>query len=115
MKQVLPIVECCSPILEAPLAPEEAERLAAMLKVDDGAARMGEFAIGTNPGVTRITRNVLFDEKIAGTIHCALGNAYPHAGGTNESAIHWDMVTDMHEGRITVDDETIYEAGKFVI
>jgi aminopeptidase len=89
--------------------------LAAMLRVDDGAARMGEFAIGTNPGVTRMTRNVLFDEKIAGTIHCALGNAYPHAGGTNESAIHWDMVTDMREGRITVDGETVYEAGKFVI
>src|SRR5207253_1505510 len=74
--------------------------LAAMLAVDEGASRLGEFAIGTNPGVTRITRNVLFDEKIAGTIHCALGNAYPNAGGTNKSAVHWDMVTDMRtQGR----------------
>ena len=86
-----------------------------MLKVDDGASRLGEFAIGTNPGVTRITRNTLFDEKIAGTMHCALGNAYPNAGGTNQSAIHWDMVTDMKQGRITVDGETLYENGRFVI
>jgi aminopeptidase len=91
------------------------EFLAAMLKLDDGASKLGEFAIGTNPGVTRVTRIVLFDEKIAGTIHCALGNAYPNAGGTNKSALHWDMVTDMHQGRITVDAETLYENGKFVI
>jgi aminopeptidase len=91
------------------------EFLSAMLKVDEGASRLGEFAIGTNPGVTRITRNVLFDEKIAGTIHCALGNAYPNAGGTNKSAIHWDIVTDMRQGRITVDGELMYEDGAFVI
>ena len=91
------------------------EYLASMLRLDEGARRLGEFAIGTNPGVTRITRNVLFDEKIAGTIHCALGNAYPNAGGTNKSAIHWDMVTDMRQGRITVDGETLYENGEFVI
>jgi aminopeptidase len=89
--------------------------LAAMLDVDAGARKLGEFAIGTNKGVTRITRNTLFDEKIAGTIHCALGNAYPNAGGTNQSAIHWDMVTDMSEGRIVVDGETLYEKGTFVI
>ena len=89
--------------------------LAAMLEVDEGARRLGEFAIGTNPGVTRITRNVLFDEKIAGTIHCALGNSYPNAGGTNKSAIHWDIVTDMRQGRITVDGELLYENGEFVI
>jgi aminopeptidase len=89
--------------------------LAAMLGMDEGARKLGEFAIGTNPGVTRITRNTLFDEKIAGTIHCALGQAYPNAGGTNQSAIHWDMVTDMHKGRIVVDGETLYENGAFVI
>ncbi len=91
------------------------EFLTSMLNVDEGAARLGEFAIGTNPGVTRITRNVLFDEKIAGTIHCALGNSYPNAGGKNKSAIHWDIVTDMRHGRITVDGELLYENGKFVI
>ncbi|HEX8217964.1 MAG TPA: aminopeptidase [Chloroflexia bacterium] len=89
--------------------------LAAMLAVDEGASRLGEFAIGTNPGVTRITRNVLFDEKIAGTIHFALGNSYPNAGGKNKSAIHWDMVTDMRRGRITVDEEVLYENREFVI
>lgn len=89
--------------------------LAAMLDMDEGARKLGEFAIGTNKGVTRITRNTLFDEKIAGTIHCALGNAYPNAGGTNRSAIHWDMVTDMREGRIVVDGVTMYESGEFVI
>ena len=89
--------------------------LSTMLGLDDGAKRMGEFAIGTNKGVTRVTRNVLFDEKIAGTIHCALGNGYPNAGGKNKSAIHWDMVTDMKEGRIVVDGETLYEKGEFVI
>jgi len=89
--------------------------LGAMLALDDGAKRMGEFAIGTNTGVTRITRNTLFDEKIAGTIHCALGNAYPNAGGTNKSAIHWDIVTDMRQGRVIVDGETLYENGAFVI
>jgi aminopeptidase len=89
--------------------------LASMLDMDKGARKMGEFAIGTNTGVTRITRNTLFDEKIAGTIHCALGEAYPNAGGTNHSAIHWDMVTDMSQGRITVDGATLYENGKFVI
>ena len=89
--------------------------LAAMLEVDDGASMLGEFAIGTNPGITRLTLIILFDEKIAGTIHCALGNAYPNAGGTNRSAIHWDMVTDMREGRITVDGVVLYERGAFVI
>jgi aminopeptidase len=89
--------------------------LKAMLELDSGASRLGEFAIGTNPNVTRITRNILFDEKIAGTIHCALGNAYPNAGGTNKSAIHWDMVTDMRQGRITADGELLYENGEFVI
>ncbi len=89
--------------------------LAAMLKLDEGASRLGEFAIGTNEGVTRITRNVLFDEKIAGTMHCALGAAYPNAGGINKSAIHWDIVTDMREGRITVDGSVLYENGVFVI
>ncbi len=89
--------------------------LAAMLNLDEGASRLGEFAIGTNPNVTRITRNVLFDEKIAGTIHCALGNAYPNAGGTNKSALHWDIVTDMQQGRITIDGALLYENGRFTI
>jgi aminopeptidase len=89
--------------------------LQAMIALDAGAGRLGEFAIGTNTGVDRVTRNVLFDEKFAGTIHCALGNAYTNAGGTNKSSIHWDIVKDMREGRVVVDGETLYENGKFVI
>jgi aminopeptidase len=89
--------------------------LTAMLDTDPGARRLGEFAIGTNPGVDRFTRNVLFDEKMIGTIHCALGAAYPSTGATNKSGIHWDMVADMRAGRITVDGELFYENGQFVI
>lgn len=91
------------------------EFLAEMLDVDAGARRLGEFALGTNTGVDRFTRNVLFDEKMAGTLHCALGATYPATGGQNQSSIHWDMVADMHEGRITVDGETFYEAGRFIV
>ena len=91
------------------------EFLAAMLDLDAGARRLGEFAIGTNPGVDRFTRNVLFDEKMAGTIHCALGQSYPQTGGRNESALHWDMVTDMRAGRITVDGTPFYEGGRFLV
>ena len=89
--------------------------LTAMLDTDPGARRLGEFALGTNAGVDRFTRNVLFDEKMAGTLHCALGQSYPATGGTNASAIHWDMVADMRAGRITADGQAFYEAGRFVI
>jgi len=90
-----------------------ADYLARVLDTDAGARRLGEFAIGTNPGVDRFTRNVLFDEKMAGTIHCALGQSYAQTGGANTSAIHWDMVADMHAGRITVDGALFYEDGAF--
>jgi aminopeptidase len=86
-----------------------------MLERDAGARRLGEFAIGTNEGVDRVTRNVLYDEKMAGTIHCALGQTYAQTGGTNQSSVHWDMVTDMRAGRITADGELFYENGRFVI
>ena len=92
-----------------------ADFLGVMLDLDPGARRLGEFAIGTNRGVDRFTGSVLFDEKMAGTIHCALGESYAQTGGTNHSAIHWDMVADMREGRITVDGDLFYENGAFVI
>jgi aminopeptidase len=76
----------------------------------------GEFAIGTNKGVTRFMRNTLFDEKIAGTFHMALGASIPESGGTNLSAVHWDMVCDLREGgEIRVDGELLHQNGKFVI
>ncbi len=87
-----------------------------MLDTDEGARRVGEFAIGLNPGIQTFTRNILFDEKIKGTVHMALGKAYPECGGTNQSAIHWDMVCDLRQGgKIYADGELFYENGDFVV
>ncbi|MDO8301937.1 MAG: aminopeptidase [Sedimentisphaerales bacterium] len=81
-----------------------------------GARRFGEVAVGTNYGITKFTRNMLFDEKIGGTIHMAVGAAYPETGGTNESSVHWDLLANMKtNGRIYADDELIYKDGKFII
>lgn len=86
-----------------------------VLKIDAGAQRLGEIAIGTNPGITKFTKNILFDEKLTGTIHCALGNGFPETGSKNESAIHWDLLADMtHGGQIYADKELFYKDGKFL-
>ncbi len=91
------------------------EYLHEMLKLDEGASRFGEFAIGTNYGIKKFTRNMLFDEKIGGTIHMALGSSFPKAGGVNDSAIHWDMICDMREdGEIFADGELFYKNGEFI-
>lgn len=80
-----------------------------------GARRFGEAAIGTNTNINRLTKNMLFDEKIGGTIHMAIGQAYFQTGGKNQSAIHWDMITDMtNGGEIYADDELIYQNGQFL-
>jgi len=85
-----------------------------MLDTDAGARRLGEFAIGTNAGIQRFTKNILFDEKIGGTFHLALGRSYPDSKGQNESAIHWDMVCDLRAGgEIWVDDILIHKDGTF--
>lgn len=82
----------------------------------DGARYFGEVAIGTNYRITRATRNILFDEKIGGSIHMAVGQSYAQTGGKNESSIHWDMISDMKEGgEIYADDEKIYENGQFIV
>jgi len=87
-----------------------------MLDTDEGSRYVGEFAIGTNEGITRFTGEILFDEKINGSFHMALGASPPESGGKNESAIHWDMVCDLRDGgEIWVDDELLYQNGKFVI
>jgi len=87
-----------------------------MLKTDYGASFLGEVAIGTNYNIQRFSKNILFDEKIGGTTHIALGRSLPEAGGKNISAIHWDMICDMKNGgKIYADDELIYRDGKFVI
>jgi aminopeptidase len=86
------------------------------LDTDAGARYVGEFAIGTNEGITRFTHQILFDEKINGSFHMALGAGYPETGSQNESAIHWDMICDLRDGgEIWVDDELLYKNGEFVI
>jgi aminopeptidase len=97
-------------------AEKNEEFLLATLKTDEGAQRLGEFGIGTNDQIKRFTRNMLFDEKIGGTIHLALGNGYSVSGSENKSAIHWDMLCDMREGgQILVDGELFYDSGVFKI
>jgi aminopeptidase len=78
------------------------------LATDDGASRLGEIGIGTNTGIDRAIGSTLFDEKIGGTVHLALGNSYPETGGVNESAVHWDLICDLRSGgRLTADGEPI--------
>jgi len=90
--------------------------LLSQLNVDEGARYLGEFAIGTNRGVDRLTRSTLFDEKIGGSIHMALGRSYAEAKGVNQSAIHWDMVHNMRDGgEIIIDGELFYRSGEFMI
>ncbi|HKZ55761.1 MAG TPA: aminopeptidase [Anaerolineales bacterium] len=87
-----------------------------MLGSDAGARYLGEFAIGTNFGIQRFTRNILLDEKIGGSFHLALGSGYPETGSKNVSAIHWDFICDLHgEAEIAVDGEVIYKDGAFCI
>jgi aminopeptidase len=87
-----------------------------MLDMDEGARRLGEFAFGTNYGIQDFTKNTLFDEKIGGTLHMALGRAYPETGGTNLSALHWDMVYNLREGaEVTVDGELFSRNGEFMV
>jgi aminopeptidase len=91
------------------------EFLHELLDRDEGARRLGELGIGCNPGITRHMKNTLFDEKIDGTIHLALGNGLPEVGGTNQSQIHWDIVKDMRRdgSRIEVDGEIVQESGSW--
>ncbi len=85
-----------------------------MIDQDQGARFVGEFAIGCNYNITQYTCNTLFDEKIGGTVHLALGASLPETGGLNKSALHWDMVCDLRSGgSITVDAKNIYQNGKF--
>ncbi|MFA7243961.1 MAG: aminopeptidase [Patescibacteria group bacterium] len=85
------------------------------LKTDSNSSYLGEFGIGLNPKIKKFTRNLLFDEKIIGTIHLALGMAYKENGGGNDSAIHWDIVKDMKRGKIILDGKVIQENGAWKI
>lgn len=91
------------------------EYLLATLDTDAGARYLGEVGIGTNAGIDRPIGAILFDEKIGGTVHLAVGRSYPETGGTNESAVHWDMICDLRAGgRLSADSEVVQEDGRFV-
>jgi aminopeptidase len=97
-------------------ADAEEEFFLEVLDQDEGARRLGELGIGCNPGITRFMRNTLFDEKIDGTIHLALGNGIPEAGGTNQSELHWDIVKDLRPGgQILLDGEVVQQDGMWQI
>jgi aminopeptidase len=100
-------------IVEATAASGD-EFLIQTLDTDEGARVLGELGIGCNPGITRYMKDVAFDEKIAGTVHFAVGASYPQTGGTNESAVHWDLVKDLRSGgRIFLDGELVQEDGQW--
>ena len=89
--------------------------LNAMLDTDAGARFLGEVAFGLNYNIKGFTGDTLFDEKIGGTMHMALGMSLPESGGVNESGLHWDMVCDLREGKVYADGQLCYENGKFII
>ncbi len=96
-------------------ASKNQELLTSQLNSDAGARTLGEFGIGTNYGISRFTKNMLFDEKMGGTIHLAVGSGYPESGSKNDSGIHWDMLCDMSDADIHVDGDLFYRNGKPVI
>src|SRR5215207_2674350 len=90
--------------------------LKATLATDEGASRLGEIGIGTNFGIDRPVGAILFDEKIGGTVHLAVGRSYPETGGSNESAVHWDMICDLRRGgTLSADGEPIQRDGRFLV
>ncbi len=96
-------------------AAKNQEFLTSMLNTDAGSRFLGEWGIGTNYGIQRFTKSMLFDEKIGGTIHLALGAGFPECGGGNESGLHWDMLCDMSESEVKVDGELFYKNGRAAV
>jgi aminopeptidase len=87
-----------------------------MLDTDQGARRLGEIGIGTNYGIATGTKEILLDEKIGGTVHMAIGMSYPETGGSNNSAVHWDMVCDLRQGgALVVDGDELQRDGRFLV
>ena len=102
-------------VVEAKARKNEAYLLS-QIDSDAGARYLGEFAIGTNYQIQRFTKNILYDEKIGGTMHVALGAGYPETGSRNDSSIHWDFICDMRtESEIWIDGELFYQNGQFVV
>jgi len=90
--------------------------LQAMLDLDSGARRVGELGLGLNRGIDRFTGSILYDEKIGGTVHVALGQSYPETGGLNNSALHWDLIVDTRtQGRLSADGRLVMENGRWLV
>lgn len=90
--------------------------LKAMINTDKGSKYLGEFGIGMNPNITKFIKNILFDEKILGSVHLALGRAYKEGGGVNQSALHWDMIKDLRNGgRVYIDDKLMHKNGRWLV
>ncbi len=101
--------------VETAKAEKNQDYLMKMLESDAGSRYLGEFAIGTNKDITRFTGNILFDEKIGGSFHMALGAGYPETGSKNKSSIHWDMICDLRkDSEILADGQPFYKNGQFV-
>ena len=97
-------------------AEKNEDYMLSQLDLDEGARYLGEFAIGTNDGIQKFTKSILFDEKIGGSFHMALGAGYPETGSVNKSSIHWDMICDIRtDSEIRVDGELLYKDGAFQI
>ena len=97
-------------------AEQNEQFLLSMLDTDEGSHYVGELGIGTNYGISRFTKNILYDEKIGGTFHLALGNGFGEAGGRNESSIHWDLIADAtKDTEMHADGELFYKDGKFLV
>ena len=90
--------------------------LHSMLDLDPGARYLGELGLGLNGGIDRFTGSILYDEKIGGTVHLALGNSYPETGGINRSALHWDLIVDLRRGgQVTADGQVVMSNGKWLV
>ena len=97
-------------------AESSADYLRSMLDLDPGARFLGELGLGLNGGIDRFTGSILYDEKIGGTVHLALGNSYPETGGINKSALHWDLIVDLRAGgRITADGAVVMRDGQWLV
>ncbi|ETA80654.1 aminopeptidase [Youngiibacter fragilis] len=109
-------LEVCGGRVTGAYAEEGEDLLQNVLDTDAGSRFFGEVAIGTNYGIREFTKNTLFDEKIGGTFHMAIGDSMPEAGGTNRSSVHWDMIGDLRKGgSIAADDELFYRDGAFIM
>ncbi len=97
-------------------ADEGEDYLLSMLDLDPGARYLGELGLGLNAGIDRFTGSILYDEKIGGTVHLALGESYPETGGLNQSALHWDLILDLRKGgRVTADGRVVMEEGRWLV